>query len=108
MEGVEFDWFSLEHVALVALAVIGATLQNDAIVIALHYASSAAVMCLCNTSELQRPTMLFIRQANCVSQNLSRLYLMLMRSADLVNSIRNRKLQDRKSRCVIKKMDPLV
>jgi hypothetical protein len=49
--GAEFDWFSAEHVALVGLAVIGATLQNDAIVLALHYASSAAVMCLCNTSE---------------------------------------------------------
>ncbi len=31
-----FDWFSVEHVALVALAVIGVTLQNKAIVIALH------------------------------------------------------------------------
>jgi hypothetical protein len=60
-EGAGFDWFSVEHVALVALAVIGATLQNDAIVIALHYASSAAVMCLCNTSELH---MFSMRQAD--------------------------------------------
>ena len=52
-EGAKFDWFSPKHVALVALTVVGATLQNDAIVIALHYASSAAVMCLCNTSEFQ-------------------------------------------------------
>ena len=53
-EGAKFDLSSPKHVALVALTVVGATLQNDAIVIALHYASSAAVMCLCNTSELQR------------------------------------------------------
>lgn len=44
--------FSAAHVALVSITVIGATLLNDTIVIALRYASSAAVMCLCNTSEL--------------------------------------------------------
>jgi hypothetical protein len=42
---------SMERVTLVAVAVLGTTLQNDAIVIALKYTSSAAVMCLCNTSE---------------------------------------------------------
>lgn len=42
---------SMERVVLVAVAVLGTTLQNDAIVIALKYTSSAAVMCLCNTSE---------------------------------------------------------
>ncbi len=42
---------SMERVALVAVAVLGTTLQNDAIVIALKYTNSAAVMCLCNTSE---------------------------------------------------------
>ena len=36
---------------LIVLTVLGATLLNDTIVIALKYASSAAVMCLCNTSE---------------------------------------------------------
>ena len=42
---------SKERVVLVAVAVLGSTLLNDAIIFALQYASSAAVMCLCNTSE---------------------------------------------------------
>lgn len=42
---------SKERVVLVVVAVLGSTLLNDAIVFALKYASSAAVMCLCNTSE---------------------------------------------------------
>ena len=37
---------------LVVIAVVGATLLNDTIVIALEYASSAAVMCLCNTTPI--------------------------------------------------------
>ena len=43
--------FSTQRVLLIATAVLGSTLQNDAIIFALQYASSAAVMCLCNTSE---------------------------------------------------------
>lgn len=42
---------SKRKIALVAVAVFGNTLLNDAIIIALQYASSAAVMCLCNTSK---------------------------------------------------------
>ena len=42
-----------QRVGLVAIAVLGSTLLNDAIIIALQYASSAAVMCLCNTSEFK-------------------------------------------------------
>jgi hypothetical protein len=42
---------SKERIGLVAIAVLGSTLLNDAIIFALQYASSAAVMCLCNTSE---------------------------------------------------------
>mmetsp|Transcript_53984 Transcript_53984/g.114680 ORF Transcript_53984/g.114680 Transcript_53984/m.114680 type:complete len:461 (-) Transcript_53984:30-1412(-) len=38
------------RIVLVALTVVGATLLNDTIVVALRYASSAAVMCLCNTT----------------------------------------------------------
>lgn len=49
--GEEQHRISMERVALVAVAVLGTTLQNDAIVIALKYTNSAAVMCLCNTSE---------------------------------------------------------
>ena len=41
------------RVVLVTLTVVGATLLNDTIIVALRYASSAAVMCLCNTSELK-------------------------------------------------------
>lgn len=44
--------FSAARLVLVTLTIIGATLLNDTIVIALRYASSAAVMCLCNTSEM--------------------------------------------------------
>ena len=40
------------HFVLVALAVVGAALLNDTIVVALEYASSAAVMCLCNTTPI--------------------------------------------------------
>ncbi len=40
------------HIGLVLLAVIGATLLNDTIVVALRFASSAAVMCLCNTTPI--------------------------------------------------------
>ena len=43
--------FSTQRVLLIATAVLGSTLLNDAIIFALQYASSAAVMCLCNTSE---------------------------------------------------------
>ncbi|KAL7554465.1 hypothetical protein ACHAWF_017911, partial [Thalassiosira exigua] len=43
---------SVTHVVLVILTVMGATLLNDTIVIALRYASSAAVMCLCNTTPI--------------------------------------------------------
>lgn len=42
----------MTHIVLVALAVVGAALLNDTIVIALKYASSAAVMCLCNTTSI--------------------------------------------------------
>ena len=42
---------STQRVLLIATAVLGSTLLNDAIIFALQYASSAAVMCLCNTSE---------------------------------------------------------
>ena len=42
----------LAHIVLVTLAVVGAALLNDTIVIALEYASSAAVMCLCNTTPI--------------------------------------------------------
>ena len=42
---------SYARVTLVALSVMGATLLNDTIIIALGFASPAVVMCLCNTSE---------------------------------------------------------
>ncbi len=42
---------SKQRIGLVVIAVLGSTLLNDAIIFALQYASSAAVMCLCNTSE---------------------------------------------------------
>ena len=47
-----FNWLSPTHIGLVLLAVIGATLLNDTIVVALRFASSAAVMCLCNTTPI--------------------------------------------------------
>jgi len=47
-----FNWLSPTHIGLVVLAVIGATLLNDTIVVALRFASSAAVMCLCNTTPI--------------------------------------------------------
>ena len=47
----EESHFSTQRVLLIATAVLGSTLLNDAIIFALQYASSAAVMCLCNTSE---------------------------------------------------------
>ena len=47
-----FNWLSPTHIGLVSLAVIGATLLNDTIVVALRFASSAAVMCLCNTTPI--------------------------------------------------------
>ena len=47
-----FNWLSPIHIGLVLLAVIGATLLNDTIVVALRFASSAAVMCLCNTTPI--------------------------------------------------------
>jgi len=43
---------SKERLVLVLTAVLGSTLLNDTIVIALEYASSAAVMCLCNTTPI--------------------------------------------------------
>ena len=42
-----------QRVGLVAIAVLGSTLLNDAIIIALQYACSATVICLCNTSRFQ-------------------------------------------------------
>jgi len=47
-----FNWLSPTHIGLVVLAIIGATLLNDTIVVALRFASSAAVMCLCNTTPI--------------------------------------------------------
>ena len=47
-----FNWLSPTHIGLVLLAVVGATLLNDTIVVALRFASSAAVMCLCNTTPI--------------------------------------------------------
>ena len=47
-----FNWLSPAHIGLVVLAVVGATLLNDTIVVALRFASSAAVMCLCNTTPI--------------------------------------------------------
>ena len=42
---------SYARFTLVSLSVLGATLLNDTIIIALGFASPAVVMCLCNTSE---------------------------------------------------------
>ena len=47
-----FIWTSPKHLVLVGLTVVGATLLNDSIVVALRYTSSAAVMCLCNTTPI--------------------------------------------------------
>ena len=48
----QFIWTSPKHLVLVGLTVVGATLLNDSIVVALRYTSSAAVMCLCNTTPI--------------------------------------------------------